>query len=520
MGISFACLLVLQMHYINEIHELRMRHFDESVSGALSQVARQIELDDAASYLEQGTNPEGQGHDGGNVTADNVASLGSIHQIDTTLNYSLKTVSHDKYYTRISNSKKNRKANNVQKMLNQPYSAPSFKTNTSSSIGTSAPSLQDKMNQRYQSHRWLVEELVYSMMYSTNDRPLEERINFKRLDQILKSELLIAGIDIPYHFTVSTANGTLLYQCPDYDSAGESNAFTQTVFNDDSPQKTAVLKVHFPEIENSARKSFLFILPSLVFTIILLVTFAVTMILVFRQKKLTELKNDFINNMTHEFKTPISSISLAAQMLADNSVAKTPKMMNRLTTTIIDETKRLRFQVEKVLQLSMYENQRANLNLRNTDVNELIAGVIHTFTLKVEKNGGKIISDLRATSPVICVDEMHLTNVIFNLMDNAVKYRREDAQLELKLSTWNENRRVCISIQDNGIGIKHEDLKKIFDKFYRVHTGNLHDVKGFGLGLAYVKKIVNDHKGVINVESELGIGTKFIIRLPETESEV
>lgn len=118
--------------------------------------------------------------------------------------------------------------------------------------------------------------------------------------------------------------------------------------------------------------------------------------------------------------------------------------------------------------------------------------------------------------PTVLADEMHMTNVIFNLMDNAVKYRREDAQLELKLSTWNENHRVCISIQDNGIGIKHDDLKKIFDKFYRVHTGNLHDVKGFGLGLAYVKKIVNDHKGTITAESELGIGTKFIIRLPES----
>ena len=218
--------------------------------------------------------------------------------------------------------------------------------------------------------------------------------------------------------------------------------------------------------------------------------------------------------MTHEFKTPISSISLAAQMLSDASVPKTPKMMNRLTTTINDETKRLRFQVEKVLQLSMYENQRTNLNQKEIDMNELIASVIHTFTLKVEKNGGKIISDLRASNPIAYVDEMHITNVIFNLMDNAVKYKRQDAQLELKVSTWNENKRICISIQDNGIGIRRDDLKRIFEKFYRVHTGNLHDVKGFGLGLAYVKKIIQDHKGNVSVESEFGIGTKFIIRLP------
>jgi len=133
--------------------------------------------------------------------------------------------------------------------------------------------------------------------------------------------------------------------------------------------------------------------------------------------------------------------------------------------------------------------------------------------LKVEKNGGKIITNLKATEPVICVDDMHFTNVIFNLMDNAVKYRRKDADLELNVETWNEPGLLCISIKDNGIGIKKEDLKRIFEKFYRVHTGNLHDVKGFGLGLAYVYKIVKDHKGTIVAESELGIGTKFIIKL-------
>jgi two-component system phosphate regulon sensor histidine kinase PhoR len=236
---------------------------------------------------------------------------------------------------------------------------------------------------------------------------------------------------------------------------------------------------------------------------------------VFRQKKLTELKNDFINNMTHEFKTPISSISLAAQMLNDQSVKKTPQMVDRITSTITDETKRLRFLVEKVLQLSMYEHQKANLKIREVDANELIAGVVHTFALKVEKNNGKIISNLKAENSIINVDDMHFTNVLFNLMDNAVKYRRNDIELELHVSTWNEGKRLCISIQDNGIGIKKDDLKRIFDKFYRVHTGNLHDVKGFGLGLAYVKKIIENHKGTIHAESELGIGTKFIIKMPQ-----
>ena len=226
------------------------------------------------------------------------------------------------------------------------------------------------------------------------------------------------------------------------------------------------------------------------------------------------MKNDFVNNMTHEFKTPISTISLAAQMLKDPAVAKSPAMFQHISGVINDETKRLRFQVEKVLQMSMFDRQKAVLKMKDLDVNEMITSVINTFALKVERYNGKIDSELEATDAVVSADEMHLTNVIFNLMDNAVKYKRPDVDLQLMVRTWNESGKLMISVQDNGIGIKKENLKKIFNKFYRVHTGNLHDVKGFGLGLAYVKKIITDHKGTIRAESEMNVGTKFIIALP------
>ena len=201
-------------------------------------------------------------------------------------------------------------------------------------------------------------------------------------------------------------------------------------------------------------------------------------------------------------------------MLQDPSVGKSPQMFQHISNVINDETKRLRFQVEKVLQMSMFERQKVTMKMKDIDANELINGVINTFALKVEKHNGKITANLEAEESMIFVDEMHFTNVIFNLMDNAVKYKRPDEELLLNVRTWNESGRLLISIQDNGIGIKKEDLKKIFEKFYRVHTGNLHDVKGFGLGLAYVKKIVQDLKGTIRAESEVGVGTKFIIALP------
>ena len=234
----------------------------------------------------------------------------------------------------------------------------------------------------------------------------------------------------------------------------------------------------------------------------------------FRQKKITEMKNDFINNMTHEFKTPISTISLAAQMLKDEAVAKNPTMFKHISGVINDETKRLRFQVEKVLQMSMFDRQKATLKLSDIDANEVIENIVGTFRLKVERLGGTIESRLDAANSEIMADEMHFTNVVFNLLDNAVKYSKEGVPLKLEISTSNVGDKLEIVVQDNGIGIKKENLKKIFERFYRVHTGNLHNVKGFGLGLAYVLKIIKDHKGSIRAESEFNVGTKFIIQIP------
>ena len=241
----------------------------------------------------------------------------------------------------------------------------------------------------------------------------------------------------------------------------------------------------------------------------------ITLYMAVRHKKITEMKNDFINNMTHEFKTPISTISLAAQMLQDQSVAKSPEMFGKLSGVISSETKRLRFQVDKVLQMSMFDDKNtASLKMKELDAHELLSGIINTFAVKVEQNGGSITSKFEAGDPFIYVDEMHFTNVVFNLMDNAMKYKRSDVPLSLEVCTKNVGGNFVLSIKDNGIGISKDNIKRIFDKFYRVQTGNVHDVKGFGLGLAYVKQMVKAHRGSIRAESELGVGTTFVIVLP------
>ena len=356
-------------------------------------------------------------------------------------------------------------------------------------------------------------------MHTASDKPLKERVNFKQLDAELKAELRNNGITIPYHFSVTDRMGALIYHCSDYVPDGNEMLYSHVLFKNDPPQRMGLVNIHFPTMNSYIFSSVRFMIPSVVFTFVLLVTFIFTIYIIFRQKKLTEIKNDFINNMTHEFKTPISTISLAAQMLQDPAVGKSPAMFKHISGVINDETKRLRFQVEKVLQMSMFERQKAVLKRKELNANDLITGVVKTFALKVEKNNGSITTDLNSECPWIFVDEMHFTNVIFNLLDNAVKYKKPESELNLHVRTWDESGKLYISIEDNGIGIKKENLKKIFDKFYRVHTGNLHDVKGFGLGLAYVKKIIQDHKGTIRAESELNVGTKFIIVLPTLKNE-
>ena len=275
-----------------------------------------------------------------------------------------------------------------------------------------------------------------------------------------------------------------------------------------------VLKVHFPDMNSYIFSSVRFMIPSVAFTVILLLTFIFTIVSVFRQKRYSEIKNDFINNMTHELKTPIASISLAAQMMADNSIEKSPQMINHLSTVVNDESKRLRFLVEKVLQMSMFDKKKAVFKKRQLDLNEMVEAIANTFTLRVEHTGGKIYTEIEAVDSAIYVDEVHFQNAINNLFDNAVKYRKPEEPLNIYIKTWNTADHLCLSIRDTGLGIKRDNLKKIFDKFYRVHTGNRHDAKGFGLGLAYVKKIIELHDGEIRVDSELGKGTRFTIKLP------
>ncbi|HYQ57918.1 MAG TPA: HAMP domain-containing sensor histidine kinase, partial [Draconibacterium sp.] len=218
-------------------------------------------------------------------------------------------------------------------------------------------------------------------------------------------------------------------------------------------------------------------------------------------------------NMTHELKTPISTISLASQMLQDGSVTNTPSIIEHVSNVINQESKRLSFQVEKVLQMAVFNEGRLKLKLREFDVNKMVRTVTSNFELRVNNKNGTLHTEIMADQALIKGDEVHITNVIFNLLDNAMKYSGEIPEIWVR--TENRKDKIMISVKDNGIGIAKEHQSQIFDRFYRVPTGNVHDVKGFGLGLSYVKKIVDLHNGTINVESALNKGTTFKIYFPQ-----
>ena len=505
MGLSFLSLLFLQVSYIEEMMMTRREQFDESAQRSLDQACRKMELAETRSYLEaDAVATEAAAQRAKEAEEANEAHVSDEELVKYTERYSVRSeggLGHFEWSMRIEP--------NVRKPI----------ISSGKNIPQTARTLRDILNDRYVHQRALLDEVVFNILRTASDKPLKQRVNFRQLDAFLKEELHDNGITIPYHFTVTDRVGTMIYHCSDYIPDGNETLYSHVLFKNDPPQRMGMVNVHFPTMDSYIFSSVRFMIPSLIFTLVLLVTFIFTIYIIFRQKKLTEIKNDFINNMTHEFKTPISTISLAAQMLQDPAVGKSPAMFKHISGVINDETKRLRFQVEKVLQISMFERQKAALKMKEMNANELIAGVVNTFALKAEKNNGKITTDLDADWPWVFVDEMHFTNVIFNLLDNAVKYKKPEGELQLHVKTWNESDKLYISIQDNGIGIKKEDLKKIFEKFYRVHTGNLHDVKGFGLGLAYVKKIIQDHKGAIRAESELNVGTKFIIALPTLKNE-
>ncbi len=516
MAFAFAGLLYLQVTYVSEILKTRSEQFNETVKRCLLQVSKNLEYDETRKYIEEDIS-----RDLGSYNyQDPTASTQSTIAPSTSPLYNSTIQERYKFQINDTNGLiQSLELHSFSKTQSQPLYSLMRKQSLRNIVTTSTEQFE-KLRRRYLYNIDLIHEVAINMEKTASLKPIEERVDFKQLNNFLKTEFVNNGLNLPFVFSVINKDGNTVYQSGEIQKQPiASDILTGVLFPNDPPSRQNFIKVFFPTKKDYLYNEVSFIVPSVIFSIILMVTFTFTLYIVFRQKKLSEMKNDFINNMTHELKTPVSTISLASQMLKDSDITKSPDVFKHISGVINDETKRLGFLVEKVLQMSLFERQKAALKLKEVDANDLIANIANTFVLKVEKYDGHLDIELDAEDSTIYVDELHLTNVLFNLMDNAVKYRRPDVPLKLVARTWNDNGKLLISVEDNGIGIKKEYQKKVFDRFFRVPTGNVHDVKGFGLGLAYVRKMVEDHNGTIRAETGSGnVGTKFIITLPLIKS--
>ncbi|MDB5087552.1 MAG: two-component system, OmpR family, phosphate regulon sensor histidine kinase PhoR [Mucilaginibacter sp.] len=353
--------------------------------------------------------------------------------------------------------------------------------------------------------------------YGKYGEPLKLRLDPYWIDTLLRFELRNKGINLPFSYEVTLANKDSLIFSKANDLSGVKPTFTDiniyqtAIFSKDVINDPGLIRLAFPQRNILLLNK---MVASLATTggllLVLIFCFGYTIFSILKQKKVAEMKTDFINNMTHEFKTPVSTIMIASEALKDNEIAQDRSRVARLANIIYEENERLGSHIERVLNIARIEKNDFKLEKRPLDVNEMIAVVVDSMGLKLQKNNAVIALQLDAENAIISADELHFSNVIYNLVDNAIKYSVNSP--DITISTLNKNGQVVIKVADKGVGMSRDQQTKIFEQFYRIPTGNLHDVKGFGLGLSYVNTVVKRLNGIISVKSEKEKGSEFELK--------
>ncbi|MEM9919048.1 MAG: HAMP domain-containing sensor histidine kinase [Bacteroidota bacterium] len=499
MGAALVGSVLLQMYWIRWSIQLNEGQFEKNVFTALNRVSEKLE------YLE-----------------DLQENLEALHYVQT---YPEVTITQEFYQSRQEDKMEVgmrlsvNSGLDVDSLMKQGYLASLNRKNDKDGEECDCAQCRLERLEKFEKQERYRERLQFNKMF--NPPPITKRIDLNYLNSFVQQEFANRGIYINYNYGVYAnkdksfviTNGH--YVVSDSDAGWKNlldSEYRVDLFPDDM-HPPGMLVIHFPTkaslVWGSVWKT---LLASILFTGIILFCFAYTIQVIFRQKKLSEMKTDFINNMTHEFKTPIATISLAADSITSPRILGHAQKVERFAKIIKQENKRMNSQVEKVLQMAVIDKREFNLKLTNINLHELINQAVGHISLQVEKKGGTVVADLEATNPNVEGDLTHVSNMIHNLLDNANKYSPD--QPEISIHTRNVANGIEVIVKDKGIGMSKEARKHIFDKFYRVHTGNLHDVKGFGLGLSYVKAMMTAHKGQIDVKSELGKGSSFILVFP------
>ena len=513
-GVALVALIAVQIYWIQSSVKLKEEEFERSVNEALKSTANKLEKIAYSNKISKKIKLRKQGVKITKPALKTVANP-SGKDVQVRIFEELSTDSCG-----VVTSKMSQKEFIGDSINSKNHFTPYESIEKTQDRVSQAKNFENLRQELMQNKNEIVNDLYDELISINVYKDYKPKVDSLMLDTILKQELIDGGITTNFKYSISNklgdskTNGN--YKEPQMDCDSVSCFFAINLSPNNVYVTPQFLSVHFPNQKNFLlQKMWLMLCVSGMVILILILAFYYTISTISKQKKLSDIKNDFISNMTHEFKTPISTISLACEMLIDGSVSKTPEKQNRFMQMIRDENKRLSILVESILQTSILDKGEFKLKRSENDVHDIIEQAIQNTQLLIDAREGIISKQLNAKNYVINADKLHLTNIIFNLIDNAIKYSQ--VKPEILITTKDTENGIEITVKDNGIGISKEDQRKIFDKFYRVPTGNVHNVKGFGLGLSYVQAVVFKHNGTINVSSELGKGSSFKIIMPYNE---
>lgn len=500
MTISMIVFVTLQLYWIKELYSALNQDFSNKVYSALESSALKAQEMEVEKYL----NIDNKNFGKTVVDSSNLPTQTYIQQNSDSANRT--TITFQKSIVESQNFPISSKGDSLQ--LTKLYTDEGIlkikKNNTAEPL--TAQLSKDISNNTY--------ALRQFVKLSASNLPIEKRVDIAALDSVLSKELKLNGLNTKFGFAVMDKTNRLTKVVNDiYIDQKDKSNYTYPLFTDSKERTLYTLALVFPRKDYSLAKNNL---PMLLGTFMSLLTilgiYIISINYMMRQKKIADVKTDFINNMSHEFKTPLATISVATDSLANDKIATNPEKVKYYSGLIKQENLRMKKQVENVLNMSKLERNEVQLFLKETDVRALIKEISESFGLIVAQRNGTLTQEFNTSKYTFKIDEFHISNALVNLLDNANKYSPDAPQIKVK--TRNEGNFYVVEISDRGMGMDMDNKTRIFEKFFREETGNIHNVKGQGLGLSYVKKIVELHKGQILVESQKGKGSTFTIKLP------